>query len=83
MKQKDIALIVVIAVLSGIISLVLGRLIFAAPKDRQQKVEVVDAIKTEFPQPDVQYFNAQSINPTQLIRIGENSNAAPFSGTGQ
>jgi len=32
MKQKDIALIIGIAVVSGIFSLILGNLIFAAPK---------------------------------------------------
>jgi len=79
MKQKDIALIVAIAVVSGIFSLIIGHLVFAAPKNRQQKVEVVDAITTEFTSPDSKYFNSQSINPTQLIRISENLNNAPFS----
>ena len=80
MKQKDIALIIAVVLFSGVLSLVVGRLVFAAPKDREQKVEVVDAITTEFPRPDSKYFNDQSINPTQLIRIGENSNTAPFNG---
>jgi hypothetical protein len=83
MKQKDIALILAVVIASGIISLVIGRLVFAAPKNRQQKVEVVDVISTEFSQPDSKYFNAQSLNPTQLIRISENSNATPFNGTTQ
>ncbi|HEX8226625.1 MAG TPA: hypothetical protein VF572_02030 [Candidatus Saccharimonadales bacterium] len=83
MKQKDIALIIVAIIVSGILSLVLGRVLFAAPKDRQQKVEVVDAISTDFAQPDNRYFNVQSINPTQLIQIGENTNTAPFNGTGR
>ena len=81
MKQKDIALIIAVIAVSGILSLIVGRLVFAAPKDRQQKVEVVEAITTEFSQPDPRYFNTQSINPTQLIRIGEGSNATPFNST--
>ncbi|HEX8183039.1 MAG TPA: hypothetical protein VF575_05565 [Candidatus Saccharimonadales bacterium] len=78
MKQKDIALILVISIVSGIFSLIIGHFIFAAPKDRQQKVEVVSAITTDFAIPDTKYFNNDSINPTQLIRIGESTNSAPF-----
>lgn len=83
MKQKDIALIMVVVVVGGIFALVIGRLVFAPPKNRQQKVEDVDVISTAFPLPDSKYFNAQSINPTQLIRIGQTVNTAPFSGSGQ
>lgn len=78
MKQKDIALIIVVAVVAGIVSLVVARFVFATPKDRQQQVEVVEVISTEFPLPDRKYFNERSINPTQLIRIAENSNQQPF-----
>ncbi len=83
MKQKDLAMIIVIAVVSGIFSLILGHVIFATPKSRQQKVEVVEAISTEFTAPSSQYFNTNSINPTQLIQISENVNNAPFSTTPQ
>ncbi len=79
MKQKDIALILVIAVVSGVFSLVIGQLVFAPSKNRQQKVEVVEAITTDFTAPDSKYFNSQSINPTQLIEISNNVNVAPFS----
>lgn len=80
MKQKDLALILVVVIASGIISFVVGRLVFASPKNRQQSVEVVDPITTAFPLPDNKYFNGSSINPTQLISITENSNSAPFNG---
>ena len=80
MKQKDFAMILVIVIVSAIISFVLGRLIFASPKDRITKVELVDAISTTFPYPDGKYFNQKSINPTMLIQISENANNAPFKG---
>jgi len=83
MKQKDIAIIIVVCVLAGIVSLVVAHLVFATPKDRQQKVEVVEAISTEFPIPSTKYFNTNSINPTQLIRIADNSNQTPFNTTNQ
>lgn len=80
MKQKDIPLILAIVVVSAILSFVIGRLIFTAPKNRQEKVEVVQPIQTAFEKPDSRYFNARSINPTQLIRITKNSNPKPFNG---
>lgn len=80
MKQKDIALIIVIVAVSGIFSFIVGRMLFSSPKDRQEKVEVVEAITTTFPSPDSKYFNANSINPTRIIQISENSNDTPFSG---
>lgn len=80
MKQKDIALIVVVVIISGLLSFFVGRLLFANPKDKQVKAEVVDAISTVFIQPSSKYFNPNSVNPTQLIRIGDNSNVTPFNG---
>lgn len=80
MKQKDIALILVIIVISAAISFLVSNKIFASPKARQQQVEVVQAITDDFPQPNPNYFNAQSVDPTKLITIGQNGNAAPFNG---
>lgn len=82
MKQKDIALIIVIAAISAVVSFVVSGKIFVTPSTRQQKVEVVDAINTTFTTPDTKYFNAQSVNPAQTIVIGNNSNQNPFNGAG-
>ena len=81
MKQKDIALIIVVAFVSAIMSVVISGKIFAPPKNRHQNVETVQAISTDFPKPDSKYFNSQSIDPTQLIQIGNNANTAPFNGS--
>ncbi len=78
MKQKDIALIIVIVFISGVISIFISKLVITPPKNRQQKVEVVQAITTEFNKPDSKYFNSSAIDPTKLIQIGNNSNTAPF-----
>ena len=80
MKQKDIALIIVVAFVSAIMSVVISGKIFAPPKNRQQKVAAVQAISTDFPKPDSKYFNSSSIDPTQLIQITNNANTAPFNG---
>jgi hypothetical protein len=83
MKQKDLALILVIVFISAIISLLVSNSIFASPKNRQQKVEVVSPITTDFQQTDSKYFNSQSFDPTKVITIGDNSNPNPFSGNKQ
>lgn len=79
MKRKDVVFVVVVAVFSAIISLVVSNLLFAPPANRQQKVEVVEPISTDFTQPDNRYFNTGSIDLTQLIQIGNNNNPNPFS----
>lgn len=80
MKQKDIILIIVIAFISGIASLVLSRVIFAPAKSRQQAVQVVSPIDSKFTTPTTKYFNSKSIDPTQLIQIGNSTNPNPFNG---
>ena len=77
MKQKDIALIVVVAIVSAVIALVLSNLLFG-PSRSQQKAEVVDPITAAFQTPDKRYFNANSVDPTQTITIGTPSNQTPF-----
>ena len=80
MKQKDIALILVVVIASGVVSFGISHLLFGGAKNRQQRVEVVTAITSDFSPPEARYFNAQSINPTQLISITENANKTPFNG---
>jgi hypothetical protein len=83
MKQKDIALIIVIVAVSAIASLLISNAIFGSPEQKSQKAEVVQPITADFPAPDTRYFNSQAIDPTQVITIQQNSNAAPFSSTTQ
>lgn len=80
MKQKDIALIIVLVFVSGVLSFLFSGWIFAKPADRQQKAEVVDVITSDFPLPSTKYFNSNSIDPTQLIQIGNSNNPNPFTG---
>jgi hypothetical protein len=80
MKQKDIALIIVIAVVSALVSFFVARIFFLKPQERSMKAEIVQPITTDFNRPDTKYFNASSVNPTQQIEIGNGSNAAPYNG---
>lgn len=78
MKQKDIALIIVIVFFSGIVSFLISGKIFVTPDNRQQKVQTVDVIDSSFQKPSEKYFNSTSIDPAQLVQIGDNNNQNPF-----
>lgn len=78
MKKKDMILIVIVVIVAGVVALLFSNLVIASPKNRQQKVEIVDPITSDFKQPDAKYFNGQSNDPTKLIQIGDNVNQKPF-----
>jgi hypothetical protein len=82
MKQKDIAMIIVVAFVSGVLSFFLSGKIFVTPENRQQEVEVVDKLSSNFELPDSRFFNAESINPTVDVQL-DNTNQTPFNGPSQ
>ena len=83
MKQKDIALIVLIAAISAVLSIVISKTLFSEATSKDQKAEVVFVITNQFPEPDKAYFNTSAFDPTKQITIGQNANTDPFKGTGQ
>ncbi len=84
MKQKDIALIIVVAVVSAVVALVLSNILFGSPSRSQLTAEVVDPITPSFSAPDQRYFNNDSVDPTQTITIGNGqSNQTPFNASNQ
>ncbi len=78
MKQKDIALVLVMVFIGAIVSLFVSNLFFSSPKNRQQTAEVVDPITANFPSPPSRYFNSNAINPTLPVQVGNNNNPNPF-----
>jgi hypothetical protein len=80
MKAKDFGVIALVAIISGVVSILLSGVLFATPEDRKQKVEVVEPISTTFERPDSRYFNNKSVNPSQNIDIGNDPNSNPFIG---
>lgn len=79
MKQKDILMIVLAAIIGAAVSFGLSSVIISTPKNRQQSVEVVAPISSNFPAPDARFMGPGSINPTRQIQIGNNANTKPFS----
>lgn len=77
MKQKDIALIIVVVFVSGALSFFISGLAIGSATTKQKGL-TVDVISPVFMPPDATYFNKNSIDPTQLIHIGTGSNPNPF-----
>ena len=78
MKKNDIAVILAVAVFAAIFSLVLSNFLFTPKSTKQLKAQKIDSISADFAQPDKRFFNEESVNPTQLIKIGDSSSTQPF-----
>jgi hypothetical protein len=88
MKRKDFMIIGATAVIAVIFSIILSGALLGSPKKNQIKVPKVDVINALFPSPQTDdtfkpFFNDKALDPTQLIQIGDQTNASPFQGSGQ
>jgi hypothetical protein len=80
MKLKDWGVIGAVVLIAGVISFFVSNLILGGQRSPKLKVEVVEPISSNFPLPNTKYFNENSLNPTQEIKIGEDNNNTPFNG---
>lgn len=82
MKQKDIGILVAVLVVSVLVSLLLSNYVFSSLTSRTEQVAKVDKISGDFPIDQIhpKYFNDNSVDPLQLIHIGQ-PNQNPFSGS--
>ena len=78
MKKTDIAMLVLIAGVSVVISSFVLNNILGDPGEKTRSVEVTDEIQAGFTEPDKEIFNENAINPTVPIVIGEDG-VAPMS----
>lgn len=78
MKPKDWSLIGIIIMVSAVMSFVIANFTIGTRKTNKLKVESVTSLTDQFPLPNTKYFNNNSINPTQEIKIGEGTNENPF-----
>jgi nitrogen fixation-related uncharacterized protein len=79
-KQQDLAILIVAVVVSAVIGAVVANFIFGGAANKQYQVKQVPSISSNFDTPgdNSPYFNNDSIDPTQLIRTGQNNNKQPF-----
>lgn len=80
MKSKEWSTIAIIVVISAFFSFFIANFLFGNKPTNILKVEVVQPISADFPLPNEKYFNGKSLNPTQEIKIGEDTNKTPFNG---
>lgn len=79
MKQKDIILFVAVGFFSLVLSLLLSTFLLNTEEDKKLESAVVIPITTEFDDVAVRdAFGDDPTNPTQTIKINENSNEQPF-----
>lgn len=85
MKRQNLIILIMVAIISAILAIIISNTLFGTPQSKPIKVPVVDKISSSFPDVnnDSKYksvFNAQALDPTQLIQIGGSNNSAPFQG---
>lgn len=79
MKSSDIALIVLLAVVSVLVSYWVGGMLLGNPDDDTYSITYVDSIAGDLSQPDDETFNPTSLNPTVEVIIGECSEGEVWS----
>lgn len=82
MKRKDLIIIVVVAIVTGLFSLIISGIFFNPPK-KDSKVPVVDSLSTSLPDikndPNYNSFlNEQALDPARPVQIGPAGNTVPF-----
>jgi hypothetical protein len=83
MKSKDIPTLIIIAVISLVLSIIISSKVFVTPSSRQQQVDVVPTLQTNFPVNKVsQYLSSNNVDPTVNIQINPINNPGnPYSGS--
>lgn len=73
MKQSEIAALVVVASISVVIAYFVASSLIGSPGSESVSVKTIDEITTDVVEPDDSIFNADAINPTVEVVIGEQS----------
>lgn len=81
MKQKDVLLLAVVIIISGIASTIISSKIVVSPKVRQQQVEVAPTVSPDLPSTNQAYFNSNAYDPSYQIQIGPSTNTNPLNGS--
>lgn len=73
MKKSDIAMIVLIASVSILVSFFATRAIFGETSSENVKVKTVEKINASIVEPDPAIFNENAINPAVEVQVGSGS----------
>lgn len=69
MKKTDIAMIILIATVSVVVSFFVVRNVFNNASSEQVKVKTIEAISSDVQAPDEKVFNSNAINPSVEVQI--------------
>ncbi len=79
MKKNDIASLILIVALCGGASYAVGYSVMSSlNKERSATIETVEVISADVTSPNDRVFNANAINPSVSIKIGDTENQTPF-----
>ena len=70
MKNSDIAMVILIAAVSVVVSYFLGNAILGDPNNNVETISYMDPISSSIEQPDVETFNPKAYNPTVEVYVG-------------
>lgn len=78
MKKSDLAAIVLLVAISGVIAYIIAGAVIGEPKNNPVQVEKVTKIGPSFPAPDGRIFNEKAIDPTVEIQGSGQATDKPF-----
>ena len=77
MKKSDIASIILISGFSVITGALVGNWLYGDLSDEKATITFIDPISSEFVAPSSEIFNADAVNPTVPVIIGQPAPAEP------
>ena len=70
MKNTDIALVIMIALVATVISYFVGNALLGDPNEKVTSGEYMDVISSDVNDPDIESFNVDALNPTVEVYVG-------------
>jgi hypothetical protein len=81
MKKADIAMIILIASVSVLVSYFVARSVFGDVYNGSAKVKTIDRIDSDVVEPSPDIFNKNAINPAIQVQINETNSGPASPGT--
>lgn len=78
MKKNDIAALVLIVAIAGVVSYFIANAVIGKPNNDPVEVEQVTPINATFPTPDSRVFNEQAVDPTVEVDEDGQFTQQPF-----
>lgn len=78
MKKSDVALLILVVAVSIAISFFIGQALLGKSIAKSVEVETAEPISADIVEPSSRIFNADAINPTVPVKIGDTTNQQPF-----